>query len=79
MEKTRARNRAEENIRPKTKIEVGHIFNTGVGYIRLRDKEGESKERVFLSVRELVDLKDDLELVLNHYYLRNAGYRITKK
>lgn len=63
----------------KTKIEVGYIYEGGKGFIRLYDENGETKERVFLNIRELQDIKDDLELVLNHYYLRNKGYRITKE
>lgn len=76
MEEKAARDNRANQLNPnniKPKIEVGYIYGNGEGYIRIDGK------RVFLNVRELQDLKADFELVLNHYYLRNAGYRITKK
>ena len=58
--------------KPKTKIVVGEIFNTGFGYIRIDGK------RVFMDVEAFEGLKTDMELVLNHYYLRKKGYKISK-
>ncbi len=54
------------------KIEVGYIHNDGVGYLRIGGK------RVYIDIRAFEDLKGNIELVLNHYYLRKMGYKIKR-
>ena len=57
----------------KKKIEVGYIYDTGTGYVRVGD------ERIYLDIRGFEDLQADLAIVLNHYFLRKKGYKISKE